>query len=196
MQLEEFRDLSVSAIILAAAFAYPGFAEIDKFITMLPFALLTVSVAFVGHELAHRYFARKYGCYAVYRAWPLGLALALLLAIATNGNFVFAAPGAVMIYPMIDLWGNVRHLDKRKMGIVSVAGPITNICLALAFLAAGIFTGFDLLLFGASINAWLAVFNLIPLGPLDGTKIWHWDKRIWAAALALSVGLFVTTIVI
>jgi Zn-dependent protease len=30
-----------------------------------------------------------------------------------------------------------------------------------------------------AIDVWLAFFNLMPLGPLDGMKILAWDWRVW-----------------
>jgi len=51
---------------------------------------------------------------------------------------------------------------------------------------------YPMLLFslGAQINTWLAVFNLIPFGPLDGAKIIGWSKGAWLIALAAGIGLF------
>jgi len=43
----------------------------------------------------------------------------------------------------------------------------------------------------AFFNAWMAVFNLIPIGILDGFKIFMWDKKNWALAFVASVILLV-----
>jgi Zn-dependent protease len=43
---------------------------------------------------------------------------------------------------------------------------------------------------GARINTWLALFNLIPFGPLDGAKILKWSKGIWLVSIAAAGGLF------
>jgi Zn-dependent protease len=47
----------------------------------------------------------------------------------------------------------------------------------------------DVFFIGALVNTWLAIFNLIPLGPLDGAKIFNWDKSVWVAALVVAVVL-------
>ena len=39
----------------------------------------------------------------------------------------------------------------------------------------------------ASLNSFLAVFNLIPMGPLDGGKILAWNKVVWIAMFAIAI---------
>ena len=46
-------------------------------------------------------------------------------------------------------------------------------------------------LLSSQINTWLALFNLIPFGPLDGAKILRWNKGIWLITIAGAGGLFV-----
>jgi Zn-dependent protease len=43
----------------------------------------------------------------------------------------------------------------------------------------------------AVINGWLAIFNLIPFGPLDGMKVMQWNRKVWLAALALAIAGFI-----
>ncbi|MBC7188670.1 site-2 protease family protein [Candidatus Aerophobetes bacterium] len=66
---------------------------------------------------------------------------------------------------------------KKDMILVALAGPVTNII--IAFLLAFIFRFFVLpgslagivLFYGTTINLFLAFFNLIPIPPLDGSRI-------------------------
>ena len=67
---------------------------------------------------------------------------------------------------------------RRGMIEVGVSGPLSNIFLALFFAFLFRITGADssqgtgyLLLFGVAINFLLALFNLIPIPPLDGSRI-------------------------
>jgi Zn-dependent protease len=42
------------------------------------------------------------------------------------------------------------------------------------------------MLAGALINAFMAVFNLIPFGVLDGLKVFRWSKPVWLVLFALA----------
>jgi len=57
-----------------------------------------------------------------------------------------------------------------------------NLLLVAFFFAISYLGGvFSLLgLYGMRINLWLAAFNLIPIPPFDGYKVFSWSKAIWA----------------
>ncbi len=193
MRLKELKDLIISALVLAIAFGialsggYRAFFAPWSLVIVILMSIVAVSLGFVLHEIGHRFVARRFGCFAEYTMWPTGLILAVVVSFF---GFVFAAPGAVMIYPRSDAWGRAT-LTKRKIGLISITGPAMNLCLALVFILLN--TVYPMLLFslGARINTWLAVFNLIPFGPLDGAKIFRWHKGAWLATIAVGIGLFV-----
>ena len=69
---------------------------------------------------------------------------------------------------------------------ISIAGPVTNIIFSSALLGLAfavwpsVFA--SMLFFAAYINAFMAVFNLIPFGILDGYKIFSFNKKLWVLA--------------
>ena len=152
-------------------------------ISVLPYTFLisaiVVGLGFLLHELMHKYFAQKYQCWAEFRADDKMLLLAVGLSFF---GFIFAAPGAVYIQG--------THLSQKQNGIISLAGPATNVVLALLFLGLGyVFTNEMFAFFfqyGFLINAWLGLFNLLPFGPLDGTKVLAWNKIIYGLAIVAS----------
>lgn len=193
MNIKELRDLVISALALAVAFGialsggYSAFGDRTELLKAMLMALVGVSSGFVLHEMGHRFLARRYGCHAEYVMWPVGLMIALAGSIF---GFVFAAPGAVVISPLAEAYGGAP-LTQQKYGLISIAGPVMNICLAVLFTV--LYVAHPALLFslGAQVNSWLALFNLIPFGPLDGAKILRWSRPVWAIALVLGIGLFV-----
>ncbi len=145
-------------------------------LTMIIISALTVGVGFLAHEIAHKYVAQKYHCYAEFRAFDTMLILAIFMSFF---GFVFAAPGAVMIRGVI---------NRERNGKISIAGPITNIIIALFFLLLLNLSILPMLSkYGLLINAWLALFNMIPFGNLDGAKVLRWDKKIYGITTAVAL---------
>lgn len=144
------------------------------------FAIFIYSV--VLHEVAHGFMARALGDRTAEHMGrltlnplkhldPIGSVLLPLLLYFANAPFLFGYAKPVPYDP--------RNLSDRTYGPskVALAGPLTNILLAL--LAAAVFRigGLDvdttmgvLMGYVIWINLMLAVFNLIPVPPLDG----HW----------------------
>lgn len=181
----EKRDLLVSWISLSIAFAFvisPVFMKATELIYALPIALVAVGTGFVFHELAHREMAKSFGFVSEFRAWYPGLAIAIGLAIITAGQFMFAAPGATYFYG--------ENVSRKQNGLISIAGPITNILLGVAMMILVAFTSnqFYQIILGqaAMINFWFALFNMIPIYPLDGSKVITWNAGYWFATISLA----------
>ncbi|MFC2067586.1 site-2 protease family protein [Chloroflexota bacterium] len=194
MKAKELRDLVISALALALAFGialsggFRAFQQPAILVRVIGMSLVAVSLGFVFHELAHRLIARRFGYFAEYAMWSKGLMIALGFSLF---GFIFAAPGAVMISPKATALGSTS-LSRQKIGLISLAGPATNVSLAVVFLVLDFIRPTLLFTLGAQINIWLALFNLIPFGPLDGAKILKWNKGIWLISIIGAGGLFAT----
>ena len=187
----EVRDLLVAWLALGVAFGIffagggPNVLALGPgVVVLLVISLLTAGVAFLLHELAHKIAAVNYGQPAEFRADYSMLFLAIMSA--TLG-FIFAAPGAVHHY------GNPT---KREHGHIAIAGPAINLVLAAVFLPVyfggiGLNLGLLILLgqLGIIVNLFLAAFNLVPFGPLDGKTVIAWSKPVWGGTFFLSAVL-------
>lgn len=197
----EIKHITLALLALAFAFSLILYREkiFVGFFSYKPIffinSLIAVGFAFVLHELAHKFVAQRKNCIAEFRAWPAGLFIAVAMALFTRGGFVFAAPGAVMIAPFHKTKNGIRKtkLTTQDIGLIGVAGPLVNIVLAGLF-GLLMFTGLEVFHISAQINAWLAIFNLIPFALLDGQKIMRWDFRVWFAMILVSVILFFTLV--
>lgn len=182
----EVRDILISMVVIAGVFAYVfSGRNLQLALVLLPATLVTVGLGFVLHEIAHKLMAIRYGFWAEYRLWLEGLILAL---VTSYFGFVFAAPGAVYIH------GN--YIDRDINGRISLAGPLTNIILAIIFLISSsvLPSPFNYVaVLGYTVNSFLALFNLIPIAVLDGAKVFRWNPLIWLIAAASAFALTFTS---
>jgi len=181
----EVREILISMLVLSVAFTLAmmsgSWGDSDALISfaiLFALCLVLVTVSFIPHELAHKFLAQKYGAWSEYRMSVSGLLFSVAISFL---GFLIAAPGAVYIN------GRVSESENGK---ISAAGPMVNICIAtVAIVCCHFAGGFALTLFSmiAWLNAILAVFNMIPFPPLDGSKIVAWSAPVWVAMMAAAV---------
>ena len=182
---KEIRDLIISFIVIALGFSilYSN-RDFNQILFYFPIVAVGVGAGFIFHELGHKFAAMHYGYWAEYQLWPTGLVIALL---SSFFGFIFAAPGAVYIYS--------QGMEESENGLVSLAGPVVNIVLGLIFLAILSIVNINnytdyiialVCLLGTRINFFLAAFNLLPIPPLDGSKVLSWSVPVWGVMSAIS----------
>ncbi len=179
--------------MLRLAFTYPEIVDLLKsfvgvslifwwvegglpILNYLPIIAVFVGLAFILHELAHKAMASYYGYRAEYHSNDLLMLGSMFLAFF---GIIFLAPGAVF----------VEHITSKKhLGIISIVGPLTNIWLAVICYA--FIPLFSVARFGFEINAWLALFNMIPLLGMDGQKVLAWSRVAFILVLVVAAGLY------
>ena len=179
---KEINDLLKAWIAISIAFAILLNRDFfsPSFSTTLIVSSITVGVGFLLHELGHKYVAQKYHFWAEFRASNGMLIFAILMSLFLK--VIFLAPGAVMIHGY--------YMTKEKNGKISAAGPMVNFILAVLFiilLALGINN--QLTNYGAFINSWIGLFNMLPVWNIDGKKILNWSKPVYFSMVG--VGLLV-----
>jgi Zn-dependent protease len=163
--------------------------RVEQALTIIPILLFSVVV----HEYAHGYVANRWGdptaamlgrltLNPLPHIDPIGSVLIPALLLLTPGGFLFGWAKPVPVNP--DNYRNKKWGDVT----VSLAGPASNVLLALLFTALWIVT---LLLLGSipaleriydagleriflvalQLNLILACFNLLPIPPLDGSHV-------------------------
>ncbi|HTG00050.1 MAG TPA: site-2 protease family protein [Nitrospirota bacterium] len=168
---------------------------IQKIVIMAP----PLIFAIVLHEVAHGWIADKLGDHTARERGRLTInpishidifgtiIMPVLLFITTHGRFVFGYAKPVPINPY-----NFKD-PKKGMALSSLAGPGINIIMAVTFslflhiilpiaekvMPSSVWEWFALPLvlmlgYGVLINVGLALLNLIPIPPLDGSRIVYW----------------------
>jgi Zn-dependent protease len=189
------------AIIKVAPYGITGPLRPVSLMTALVFfgiALLTVGIGFILHEMAHKFTAIRYGYWAEFRKDNSMLLVAVVLASLVG--FVFAAPGATVIYSNT---ADGRGLTREQNGKISAAGPIVNLLLCIPFAALLFLSGgltslngnilADIGLAGIQINAMIAAFNMLPLSILDGNKVFSWNIPVFFVLIAAAFGTLVAS---
>jgi len=150
---------------------------------LLEAALMVVVLLFsvIVHEVAHGYVALLNGdptarmlgritLNPVPHIDPVGTILLPLILLLSHAGIIFGWARPVPVNPL-----NYRNYRWGEFA-VSAAGPVSNLVLAAVFslllrLGLGNVGLVKLAYFGVSINIFLALFNLIPIPPLDGSHI-------------------------
>ncbi len=181
----ELRDLIIAIVVLALVFSFPDF---NVFVV----SLIIVFFSYFVHELGHKFVARKFGCLATFKVWPTGIFLgimSMLFNLIGKWGIVFAAPGFVEIMPYsFGRWGfKVAKLGPKEIGIISLAGVGVNVLFVIIFKMMFRMFPSDLFKILTDYNGFLALFNLLPIPPLDGSKIFLWRMWIWLFLIFITV---------
>lgn len=177
---DEIIQILIAVLILTFIFSFRGF-YFDA--NLIPLSLVSVITAFLLHELAHKFVAIKLGYSARFKLYLPSTLLSLFLVFT---GVKVAALGWVEILPYkFKSWLYRRlNFSLEDLGKISLAGPLTNIILATIF---QIFNFYFL----KNVNAWIAFFNLLPIPPLDGSKILSWNFGYWAFFFIFSIILLI-----
>ncbi|MCS7094466.1 MAG: hypothetical protein NZ988_01470 [Thaumarchaeota archaeon] len=164
-----------SALVSAVGFTLLRFGRIDT--AHLALAIGAFTASFLVHELAHKFEATRQGYTAAFKLSTIGV---LLTLISVFSPLKVIAPGAV----------NVHGLPTSKaLARIAAVGPLTNIVIALVCYIVSLVTltispasqlGRVSFVVG-SLNSFLALFNMLPFGPLDGMKVLNYSKKAWLA---------------
>lgn len=146
---------------------------------LITFVILIFSA--IVHEVSHGLMAEKLGDDTAREEGritlnpaphidPFGSILLPLLLLMAHSPIIFGSAKPVPVN-----FGNLRN-PKRGMALVSLAGPVSNFLLAILFvipikLGVANSISYPILMQAILINLVLGTFNLVPIPPLDGSKI-------------------------
>lgn len=181
---EELKQILIADAVLTVAFAFAlnggvggGYSGL---IMLLPISALAITLNFILHEMMHKFTAQRYGAIAHFVSSRNGLIITLVSGLF---GFLIGIPGATYIYS--------NRFTKKENGIVSLAGPLTNMAVFVGFLAlsqvtppgaAYLHSAYAIVI---EISLFLAFFNMLPVFPLDGSKVLAWSAPIYVGTMAV-----------
>ena len=149
--------------------------EIRDLILLLLSTFLITLFSMILHEIAHGLVALWQGDHTARLSGRLSLnplkhidpwmTIIVPLILALSGGPIFGGAKPVPVNTR-----NLKH-GEWSMALVAIAGPLTNILLAFLSFLLWIATDWDVCVQGVAINLGFAVFNIIPIPPLDGSRV-------------------------
>ena len=159
-------------LTLAVGYIFSGYIKIPGLYSgrfnwqSIKFAILVSAPAIVLHELGHKFVGLILGYQSMFNLWIPGLLLGVFLRVI-GSPFIILAPGYVSVNPDLPI----------ELAVIAFIGPFINL---LLFLTAIFVLRFkrkikrkEFLFWHLTkmINLWLFIFNMIPIPPLDGSKV-------------------------
>jgi Zn-dependent protease len=163
--------IEASRFLLYDFYYMPGY-----FNTIVLLVLITGTIlAFAIHELCHRLMAQYYNLRVEFRLSLPGTIISLIS--------IIVSPIKALVFGSVVIFDD--QINNEKMGKIALAGPLINTFQAMLSVVLSDF--FPFLYIFTIINTDLAMFNLIPIPPLEGEKVFTWSKVIWMIAFAASL---------
>jgi Zn-dependent protease len=207
----EISSIIIAWLVLSVAITYGNFTRLfagTGNLEVVVAGFVATATGFIIHEMGHKFVAIRRGYVAHFRLWMWGLLLTLFIVVFSGGGIVFGAPGAVYIAPAATTayYGyesatRPRDPEQENM-VISAAGPGINLAFAVSFLALFLAAPLGSFLstiaqFGFALNVGLGSFNMLPVPPLDGSKIFRKNLIVglglalplWAMFLFLFIGI-------
>jgi Zn-dependent protease len=197
----EIRSIMIAWVVLSFGVTFNNIVDlfngIPGSLEVIVAGFIVTATGFIIHEMGHKYVAIRRGYSAHFRVWIWGIALTIISVIISGGGLVFGAPGAVYITPASTEYNfgrsNSRTIDPDEDNmIISAMGPGINLAFALFFLALFSFSSLNSFsevvgTLGFGLNVGLGSFNMIPIPPLDGSKIF---RKSIVVGLAIALPLW------
>ena len=151
---------------------------------MAPFALLIGLIAQLGSLAKFGAVFIAFGGYALIWGWQFGLGVVLLIFFHEMGHWLEAKreglrPSWPVFIPFLGAYVKYTRGNPWQTARVAIAGPILGGVAALACVAVGKAQSSDLLLALAYFGFVINLFNLLPIGILDGGAVWRSTRWLW-----------------
>ena len=170
----------VALVLLTFAFTYSSAESLDTFIILIPTVLATSVAVGLIKNLLTELVARVLGVWSEHRLWYFGIATFLLSTLIFKTPFT--SPSRIV--------NHTPHSTERSLGLVATA----SVMISIGF--AGIFyvvqsLGFTIVgSIGLAMCLLMALFDSIPVAPMNGRDIWDWSKVYWGVTFIVSAVLY------
>lgn len=214
---KEIFSLIIGALVLGFIFSFRewgyGAINTDLGLSNLIRAFILSLIVLLVYQISHKLISRKFELDSKFTLWSIkrfgftksakiketkvfginiksikmGVIIPLLFAFLTNGILRFAAVGTseITLRKGRNVGREYKHITEYEEALIHLVGPLACLLLALIFKQ---FPGFDKLV---EVSYMLAVFSMLPLPGLDGSKVFFGSFPLYICS-----GVFILTTVI
>lgn len=190
----ELRGILVTILVIAFIISFKEWGrgehiDIGAGIFNLFNAILITSVSILIHESAHRVTALYAGLRAEYKPWTFGLIAGIIIAFLTNGWAWILLPGGVLFHHLtahrIGWWR--YDIAVVTVGMLALWGSVASIFFALFLKLITNFITTPLIEKAILLNIALALYTMLPIPPLNGSKVFYGGRLIYVFSAVFMV---------
>ncbi|MBI1934971.1 hypothetical protein HYS31_00880 [Candidatus Woesearchaeota archaeon] len=185
----ELRGLAIAILVIAFVISFKEWGA-DKFnpsIGIFNFfkAILIVALSLLVHDAGQRIWGLAIGYQPEFKMWSFGLLIALIAAFISNGNIWLILPGGFLLHHLAGhRLGWFRYgINYFGQAMVALAGPLFSLMLVIFLKILYIFFPDPLIEKAIMFNVVYAITSMLPLPPLDGSKIYFGSRMLYAFVL-------------
>ncbi|MBI4143279.1 hypothetical protein HY487_00175 [Candidatus Woesearchaeota archaeon] len=152
-------------------------------------AVLIAALSILVHDTGQRLWGLLIGYRVEFKMWTFGLVVALILAFISNGSLWLIIPAGFMIHHLAGpRLGWFRYgLNYFGQAMIALAGPLFSLMLIILLKILSVFSANPLIEKAIIFNVIYAITCLLPIPPLDGSKIYFGSRMLYAFALPAMV---------
>lgn len=176
--------LSILAISFIISFKEWGATSFDAVAGLhnLFNAVLIVALSILVHDAGQRLWGLAIGYRLEFKMWSFGLVIALVTAFLSDGRLWLIVPSGFMLHHLAGpRLGWFRYgINYFGQAMVALAGPLFNLMLIILLKMISAFSTNLLVEKAIMFNVIYAITSLLPIPPLDGSKIYFGSRMLYA----------------
>ncbi|MBI4144265.1 hypothetical protein HY486_03390 [Candidatus Woesearchaeota archaeon] len=143
-------------------------------------ALIITTTALYAHHAGQRLWGLRNGMKVRQELWWTGIVIALIIWVLSNGKAkFFAVSGTLYEYLKTHRLGYFRYQPMfSEMAVMLIMGPLSNLLIGglAKTIEVAFFPGNNILIDIFRFNTIFALYNMLPIPPLDGSKVFFWSR--------------------
>lgn len=199
----ELRGIVISILVVAFIISFKDWGretfDLGEGLFNLFNAILIVALSILVHDMGQRLWSLAIGYRLEFRMWTFGLIFALAIAFISNGSLWLIVPGGFLLHHLAGpRLGWFRYgINYFGQAMIALAGPLFSLMLIILLKILWALFPSPLLQKAIIFNVIYIITSLLPIPPLDGSKVYFGSRMLYAfsfPAIVLSTILIIVNI--